>query len=119
MNWIILLLLFGCGCGGNRSIGGCGGDRWEGAGRNGGCGCNERQDRDNDCGCGGRSDRDDDCGCGGRSDCDDNGGRGGRSGREENGYGCNEDNGRIPQPWQDYPPVGNRRDNSDDDCGCN
>lgn len=106
MNWIILLLLFGCGCGGNQQNGGCG-DRRDGVGRNGGCGCDEIQDRDNGCGCGGRSDRDDDRG------------RGGRSGREENGCGCNEDNGRIPQPWQDYPPVGNRRDNEEDDCGCN
>lgn len=73
---------------------GCCGGNWGGCGRSG---------RDDDCGCG-RPGRDDDCGCG-RPDRDDDCGR-------------NEDRGRIPQPWQDYPSVGNRRENAEDDCGC-
>lgn len=141
MNWIIILLLFGCGGCGNSC---CGSDRscQRGRGREA-CGCRERtgRDRDNGCGCEGREGRGNDCGC--------------REEREDrsNDCGCARETAReavrdakeamrdakeavrdareavrdareqcdspgmVPPPWQDYPPMP-RRDGRHEDCGC-
>lgn len=114
MNWIILLLLFGCGGFGGSC--GCGND----------CGCG----RMNDCGCR----RSNDCGCGNnRRECASarqavreakedarEALRDVREAKEREQAVC-DGPGMVPQPWQDYPPMP-RRDNDcgkDRDCGCN
>lgn len=125
MNWIILLLLFGCG-------GSCG----RGIGCNNDCSCGDR--RMNDCGC------NTGCGCGGngRTDRSNNNGcrecacareavreakedvrealRDVREAREREQAAC-DGPGMVPPPWQDYPPMPRRDMGRDDDrdCGCN
>lgn len=113
MNWIILLLLFGCG--------GCGGS----CGRSNNCGCN------NNGGCGnGRTDRSCNNSCRECSSAREavreakedvrEALRDVREAREREQAAC-DGPGMVPPPWQDYPPMP-RRDmghDNDRDCGCN
>lgn len=119
MNWIILLLLFGCG------------------GFGGNCGC------DNNCGCGNNRMRGNDCGCGNGNNRERGGnGRNGcrecanareavreakedvrealrdvREAKEREQAVCDR-SGMVPQPWQDYPPMPRRDKGCEADCGC-
>lgn len=128
MNWIILLLLFGCGgfggsCGrGNDCCGSCGR-------MNDCCGsCGRMNDCCGNCG------RGNDCGCG--NNCRECASarqavreakedarealRDVREAKEREQAVC-DGPGMVPPPWQDYPPMP-RRDNdcgNDRDCGCN
>ncbi|MCM1192382.1 MAG: hypothetical protein NC123_13495 [Butyrivibrio sp.] len=106
MNWIILLLLFGCGCGGS--------------GRGSNCGCGGRS-CNNDCGTNvGTS-----CACAreavreAREDVRE-ALRDVREAREREQAVC-DGPGMVPPPWQDYPPMPRRDMGCDDDrdCGCN
>lgn len=117
MNWIILLLLFGCGgCGCGRNISGCGC-----GGRNTGrCGCGN----DNDCGCGCNNQRRE-CACAreavreAKEDVRE-ALRDVREAKEREQAVC-DGPGMVPPPWQDYPPMPRRDRGCDDDrdCGCN
>lgn len=118
MNWIILLLLFGCG--------GCGWNCGRSTGCSNDCGCN------NGCGCeSGRSSRG--CGCSNSRECacareavrearEDvrEALRDVREAKEREQAAC-DGPGMVPPPWQDYPPMPRRDMGCDDDrdCGCN
>ncbi|MCM1056146.1 MAG: hypothetical protein NC517_00845 [Firmicutes bacterium] len=107
MNWIILLLLFGCG--------GCN------SGRSNSCGCGSGGNCNN-----GRGECDSArCACAreavreAREDVRE-ALRDVREAREREQAVC-DGPGMVPPPWQDYPPMPRRDMGCDDDrdCGCN
>lgn len=118
MNWIILLLLFGCGSCGCGNDCGCGRMNDCGCGRGSDCGCR----RDNDCGCGNNRRE---CACARQAvrEAKEDAREALRDVREakEREQAVCDGPGMVPPPWQDYPPMP-RRDNgcdNDRDCGCN
>lgn len=127
MNWIILLLLFGCGCG--NGCGSCGnscGNSRGGCGSNGGCGCNSGCGNGNNSSCNNRPS----CRCErareatreAREDARE-ALRDVREAREREQAVC-DGPGMVPPPWQDYPPMPRRgedrrgEERRDSDCGC-
>lgn len=140
MNWIIILLLFGC-CGnhGNNSFGcdrKCGErnreckerderSRNEGYGRG-----EERRSRNNNCECECRRTSENDCGCARESAREavrdaKEAIRDAREAIRDAKEQC-DNSGMVPPPWQDYPPMPRRDSRREDryeerrnDCDCN
>lgn len=98
MNWIILLLLFGCS--GNGNSGRCGNN----------CGCrrNTSERNSRECACAREAVRE------AKEDVRE-ALRDVREARERQQAVC-DGPGMVPPTWQDYPPVS--RNDRDKDCGC-
>lgn len=114
MNWIILLLLFGCGCG--NGCGSCGNTCGNGCG-----GCGNTCGNNNNGGCNNRPS----CRCErareatreAREDARE-ALRDVREAREREQAVC-DGPGMVPPQWQDYPPMPRRgEERRESDCGC-